>query len=239
MWQRPIEFIRTAGYAGGGSVTLAIILFFVTFFEHYEDHNVKAAVFAALGIVFFCGGAFIAWNKERDKFEAEVAKHGNPRFNLGIGQIDVSFDQTRGITLILLSPTLTNHGATSAAMNWQIQYNSPLMRIIVPYTNLPYPVTRWNISGNRSLLLYHDKMLPVVTSVAVESGHTKCGRLLFDLPGDLTQSIRTNPAQLYVGCCDRLNQMTWQGASLDNFTSEFACLPGEEVVRNADIVLLE
>jgi hypothetical protein len=62
-----LEFIKTAGILGGGSVTLAIISFGITALEHAKDHNVATAVFGFLTIVFFCVGAYTAWDKERDK----------------------------------------------------------------------------------------------------------------------------------------------------------------------------
>jgi hypothetical protein len=34
--------------------------------EHIKDHGVSASVFGLLAIVFFCFGAFQAWNTERD-----------------------------------------------------------------------------------------------------------------------------------------------------------------------------
>ena len=224
------EFLRTSGVLGGGSVTLAIVSFFLSGYEHYKDHNVTAVVFAILTIVFFCFGSFLAWSKERDRFESEVAKHGNPSFELKLGQIDVYFDSQRNVTLILLCPTITNHGSTSAALTWQIQYNSPMMRINVPFTNLPYPITRWRIeSTGQWLVLHQDRMLPFVTAGAVETGHSKSGRLLFDLPGNHAEGIKANPGQLFVGCVDRISQMTWQGAGQTNFMRDFAVLPGENV----------
>ncbi|HEX5236448.1 MAG TPA: hypothetical protein VFW25_14095 [Silvibacterium sp.] len=231
MVRRPVEFIKTAGLFGGGSVTLAIILFLITGLEHYWNQNVTATVFAALGIIFFCFGAFTAWNKERDKYEAEVTKTGNPSFVLDPGQMHVWYDINRGQTMILLSPTLTNHGATSAAFSWQISFNSSMLRIQVPYSSLPDSAMRWIVPpGNRALVLRNDKMLPFLTAEAVERGHSKSGRILFELPGNLERDILANPASLYLGCSNRLNQLTWQGLSQSNIMSEFAALPGEEYV---------
>ncbi len=227
-----LSFSRRQEFWGGGSVTLAIILFVITGLEHYWDHNIRATIFAALGIIFFCGGAYIAWSKERDKYEAEVAKSGSPRFELDLGQLHVFYQPSSNQTYVLLSPTLTNHGATSGASFWQISFNSPMLRIQVPYSNLPDPTTRWLFSeGRRALILRNDKMLPVVTSEAVESGHTKYGRILFELPGDLVQNILNNPSNLYLGCSNRLGQVTWQGCSTANIMTEFAILPGEETVN--------
>ncbi len=170
-------------------MALAIILLGIAVYEHIQSKNVATSILVGLGIAFFCFGAYWAWNKERDKYEAEVAKHGNPNFELRLGQVDMSYDANRGITLILLSVTITNHGSTSAALSWQLQFNSPVMRITVPWTNLPFAITRWSIGGGQWLLLHQDQMLPAITAGAVETGHSKSGRLLFDIPGHCCPAI--------------------------------------------------
>ena len=232
MWnKKPVEFFRTAGLLGGGSVTLAIILFGITCLEHFLNHDVTATIFAGLGIVFFSIGAYTAWSKERGKYEAEVAKHGAPRFELNPGQLHLWFNVANNQTILLLCPTVTNHGATSAARHWQISYNSPMLQIVVPHSNPPDPVTRWILpAGDRALLLHNEKMLPFITAQAVESGHSKSGRILFEIPGNLVRDILANPTQVFIGCFDRLNKVTWQGLTQANILSEFASLPGEEYV---------
>lgn len=102
-----------------------------------------------------------------------------------------------------------------------------MLRIIVPYCNLPDPVMQWYVSPNSSLLLKHEQMLPYKTAEAVESGHTKSGRILFELPGDLAQEILRNPSYVYIGCSNRVGQVTWQGLGPQNIMNEFAALPGE------------
>jgi hypothetical protein len=152
-------------------------------------------------------------------------------FYLVLGQLHLYFNQQNNQTYILLSPTVTNHGATSAATYWHVSFNSPMLRISVPYSNLPDPVSRWILpDGRRALTLQSEKMLPSITAEAVESGHSKSGRILFELPGNLVADILANPTQLYVGCSDRLGRITLQGLSQVNVMSDFACLPGEEVI---------
>lgn len=63
---RFLQFIKTAGGIGGGSVILAIACFAITVEEHLSNRNVPAAVFGFLTVGFFCFGAFQAWNKERE-----------------------------------------------------------------------------------------------------------------------------------------------------------------------------
>jgi high-affinity Fe2+/Pb2+ permease len=92
---RPIEFLVTAGLLGGGSVVLAIILFIVAVTEHFRDHNVAASIFAGLTVVFFCLGAYWAWDRERDKYEAEVTRHGTPQFLSGLRPVASVFQSAK------------------------------------------------------------------------------------------------------------------------------------------------
>jgi hypothetical protein len=84
MGKRLYEFIKTAGILGGGSVMLSLICFAVTFREHILDHNVPASVFGLLTIVFFCIGAFLAWNSERGKRVEGEKKWEDQRPRLGL-----------------------------------------------------------------------------------------------------------------------------------------------------------
>src|SRR5437016_5108122 len=61
------KFFKDTGLYGGGSVILSILLFAVTIFEHSKNHNVAAFWLGVLAVVFFCGGSFVAWNKESKK----------------------------------------------------------------------------------------------------------------------------------------------------------------------------
>lgn len=59
------DFFLAAGFLGGGSVILAIILFTVAVIEHYRDRNVGATWLFVIGCLAFCFGAFSAWQEER------------------------------------------------------------------------------------------------------------------------------------------------------------------------------
>jgi len=59
-----LKFLTDAGYYGGGSVLLAIILLGVTLVEHARGRSVQSFWFYILIVVFFCIGSAIAWHKE-------------------------------------------------------------------------------------------------------------------------------------------------------------------------------
>lgn len=62
-----IEFIKSAGLLGAGSVALSIALYVITVREHIDKNNVPAAVFFVLACLAFCYGAHLAWRTERKK----------------------------------------------------------------------------------------------------------------------------------------------------------------------------
>jgi hypothetical protein len=82
-----ISFFKDAGRIGGGSVILAIILLGVTFVEHSKGHNVETFWLGMLVIVFFCFGACVAWDKERKKYERELAKNENPEIECILNKV--------------------------------------------------------------------------------------------------------------------------------------------------------
>jgi hypothetical protein len=83
---RPREFVTAAGLYGGGSVILAIVLFGVSFIEHFRDHNVSSWWFGIIGMISFCAGSYIAYDKERDKYEKEVFKNGKPEIKCHVNR---------------------------------------------------------------------------------------------------------------------------------------------------------
>jgi len=55
-------FLKGAGTYGGGSVVLAILLFAVAIGEHVKDKNIGVGWLEWIAIVFFCFGAYKAWD---------------------------------------------------------------------------------------------------------------------------------------------------------------------------------
>jgi hypothetical protein len=61
------QFLKAAGTYGGGSVLLAILLFGISIGEHIKDKNVSVGWLEWVALVFFCFGAYKAWDNTDKK----------------------------------------------------------------------------------------------------------------------------------------------------------------------------
>lgn len=61
-----LQFLKSAGLKGAGSVALSVASFIVTVKEHIDKDNVSTAVFFCVGCLAFCYGAYLAWSNERE-----------------------------------------------------------------------------------------------------------------------------------------------------------------------------
>lgn len=73
-----IRFMRAAGTVGLGSVSLAIVLFAISIYEHLRDKNVPAYWLLFAAAVSFCFGAYRAWASEHEALTREVGKNVKP-----------------------------------------------------------------------------------------------------------------------------------------------------------------
>lgn len=199
---RFVEFITTAGYLGGGSVVLAIILFAIATWEHFKDHNVSPGLLAALGVVFFCFGAYWAWSKERDKFEAERNKNESPDFVIDITSIMAYFNPNSNTTCICVAATILNRGVDSAALHWRGCYASPSISSTIWAMTIADPEFWWPPVAGYYLVMSKSDLLTARTSQVLAKGNSASGRLLFHFQGNLMYEIERGVAQLTLACED-------------------------------------
>ena len=200
-FSRPVEFFKTAGLIGGGSVTLAIVLFFITAAEHYWDHSVKAAIFGGLGIAAFCGGAYIAWTKEREKYEAEVRKNENPDFKVQLGDVLTVYSE-RNTTIVCASVVVTNRGCSSSMTHWKARFTSPLIDVTIGHSNFASEIYEWPLTTGQTLILKRSDMLPARTLSTIQRGQTVHGRILFEFAGDIRPELSNCVGRLWIGGLD-------------------------------------
>lgn len=95
--RRFIEFVKSAGTIGGGSVLLAIALFGVTIGEHVWEKNVAVGWLEWLAMTFFCFGAYQAWNNTDKKLQSEIRKQAGARIEgkIVLGYLDIRKDDPR------------------------------------------------------------------------------------------------------------------------------------------------
>jgi hypothetical protein len=225
---RPIEFVKTAGLLGGGRVVLAIILMGIAIWEHIHGKNAATFIFGLLVVVFFCFGAYVAWSKERDKYEQEARKHEQPNLQLTLHDVLSSYDPNRDVTTVVMSAVLVNRGVATVALGWVARFQSPQIDITIGYRNLPTEEYEWPLSNGNLLILRRQEMLTARTMQAIEKGHLVHGRIVFEFQGDRRAELANGSGRIWLGCYDftgRLTQELFQG----HFIPDLNFFPDEEV----------
>jgi hypothetical protein len=118
------RFIIAAGYLGGGSVVLAIVLLVVSYIEHKRDKNVRATVLFVISCLAFCFGAYSAWHDadaalaektaENTQLSKRIEDLARPDFHVSLREVTVGSD-TPDDTRVIFFMGITNTGAPSIA----------------------------------------------------------------------------------------------------------------------------
>jgi hypothetical protein len=200
-------FVAAAGKWGIALMTGGIASYLVALFEHTKGQSLPALVWAFVGIALFMVGAYLAWNDEHQKYQTEKAKHDNPNFILDVEAILTAHNQVLNITTLCFAATLINRGSPSHAGGWIVRYQSPTVDITVKYVSLTEEKALFPVVGGHNLILKRSDLLPARTLAAIERGHTRQGRLLFELPGDRRDEIHSGAAQMWVACFDNTGRI--------------------------------
>lgn len=98
-----LKFLKAAGYIGGSSVVLAIVLFAVSIWEHFADKNVNAYWLVFIGVLAFTFGAYRAWASEHEIYESEVAKNSRPSLRIEMPGVffDISTPPVQKLVVLL------------------------------------------------------------------------------------------------------------------------------------------
>ena len=76
------------------------------------------------------------------------------------------------------------------------------MDTVVAFVSLPNERATFPVAGGSNLVLKRAEMLPARTLNAIERGHTKHGRLLFEIGGSRINEISSGAARMWIGCYD-------------------------------------
>jgi hypothetical protein len=226
---KPLTWIKSVGQHWGSLVTGGVIIGALGIWQGV-GHTVKAWVYWSVAILGLGVANYLAWEDENDKYEAERAKHDNPNFNLALGHTLTSYNPTTNITSVCISGFLLNSGAESIASNWTARYQSPTVDVTVAAVHLYDQELEWPALGGDILVLRRNEMLPAKTLIAIPRGHSRQGRILFEIPGDRRHEVQNGVGQLWVGCCDftgRLCQAVFKGYPVERLKT----FPDETVRR--------
>lgn len=198
---RWLEFIRTAGLLGGGSVLLAVVLFAIGIWEHYKEKNVPSMWLVATGVCSFAYGLYQAWAKERDAKEVALSQIESPEFDFQLGPTIVKFHEESNQTLFFLIGRILNKGHKSITMGWSAVYrigqsSEDLMSF---YIRTPFSL----LIDGEELLVTNSDLLNVKTSEnPIDRGCVANGRLLFALAGDRRRQLESLQYSIEVSCHD-------------------------------------
>jgi len=208
-----IRFVVTAGTWGMLSMVAAVALFVISIVEHVREKNVTSYVLCALAAAISFVGGFLAWREENKKYEVEKAQHDSPNFKLDLISILTNYDPNSNVTTACFAAMLVNRGSPSVAVGWTARYQSQSIDMTVGYVSPPGDSLEWGPIEGQKLVMRRLDMLPARTMLAIERGHSRHGRVLFEFPGDRRAEIFSGGAQILVGCYDvtqRLCQQTFK-----------------------------
>lgn len=202
-----LRFVVAAGTWGLLSMIAALALFTIAVVEHIRDKNVTSYVLLVFAALVFCFGSFLAWLEEHKKYEMEKNKHDNPNLVLNVESILTSYRQQDNVTTLCFACGLTNLGSPSNAGGWTLRYQSHSIDLTVKFMSLPDDKVPFPVAGGRNLVLKRLELLPARTLSAIERGHTKHGRLLYEIPGDRRDEVHSGAAMMWVGCVDNTGRI--------------------------------
>lgn len=205
--RKVLQFINAAGQWGWPSVLGTAIFIVISIWEHVRDKALASYVFMLLAAVVFCAGAFKAWLEERKKYEIEKAKHDNPNLELGIVSILTQYVPAANVTGVCFAGVLVNRGSPSIAVGWKVRYQSPSIDLTVGFVSPVEDEIEWTETAGRKLILKRDEMLPARTLAAIERGHSRHGRVIFEIPGAREDEIYSGAAMMWIGCTDTTGRL--------------------------------
>jgi hypothetical protein len=176
-------------------------------------------------------GAFLAWNDEHNKYIAEQKKNDDPNFQLRIESTVPYYNSALNVTTLCFAADLTNYGSPSQASGWVLRYQSLTIDVAVKFVSPVQERVVFPVSGGYNLVLKRLDMLPAKTLNALERGHTKHGRILFEVAGDRRNEIHSGAAQMWIGCSDikgRFYQTPF-GANPQTLFAQLQPYPDEEI----------
>lgn len=208
-----IQFIGAAGKWGWPSVLGTVIFIGISLWEHVRDKALASYLFPIVAALVFCAGAFKAWSEENKKYETEKAKHDNPNLELQIVSILTQYNRATNITTLCFAGIVINRGSASIGFGWKVRYQSPSIDLTVGFVSPPEDEYEWSPIGDKKPVLRRDTMLPARTLTPIERGHSRHGRVIFEIPRAREEEIYSGAAMMWIGCTDatgRLCQTSFQ-----------------------------
>lgn len=202
MRSRFVLFVKAAGKWGIGLMTGGLFSWAFAAYEHFAGKSIPGLVWSTLALLLFTIGAFWAWNDEHNKYLNEKDKNEKPNFVLRIESAVSYYNAKLNGTTICFAADVTNYGSPSQASGWVLMYRSPIIETTVKHLSLHQERVVFPVAGGYNLILKRPDMLPARTLNALGKGHTKHGRIIFEIAGDRRLEIHSGAARMWIGCTD-------------------------------------
>jgi hypothetical protein len=145
-----------------------------------------------------------AWVQEFDRAFQLTSELNDrkPKLWLNIESALWVIDKDRDLTVFVLSAFLLNKGEPTVAISWSTKYN--VNGTDEPMTGFYIHESGYRITiEDEELLLTNDTLLPPqVMTHRLERGAAKLGRIIFTVPRDRSEEIRSRQFTITVECFD-------------------------------------
>ncbi|MGO8935185.1 MAG: hypothetical protein ACLPLZ_02445 [Terracidiphilus sp.] len=204
------RFIYSAGYFGGGSVIVAVILLAIAVIEHIKGKNVEAKWFFIVACLAFCLGAFMAWKDADNNLQVETHDKSDlqgqiefltePNLSADITTIMAADSARTGNAIMILVVTITNRGAPST-------FSIGTDRLIfadgrsvildeVPPSAAEYTTIRNKGDSPTVVLKGSDRLVPKADAAPIERGGGLTGWAMYIVPGFSKEEATQKGAQV-------------------------------------------
>lgn len=161
------------------------------------------SLFWSCSLIAFVVSAGILWvvehgEKNSLKKRLESLK---PNLKLSLEGVIYVYDTSLGITVFFLNAYLLNAGEPTIAKSWDATY---LVGTSTETMNGSYIRDSYSVTiGRETVTLTNDSLLiPKVLADSIPKGGGKVGRLVFTLPGDRGQQVKSCQYKITVSCYD-------------------------------------
>lgn len=192
-------------FTGLGALILAVYCLIPDYYSRNEFWKsklpfLKDFIFAHSRLLLISVAILLIWLDHR-RVLAGRRRAGKSGLQLAIETVWYEYKEDLGQTVFVIAVYLLNSGEPTVALNWRAEYklNDTVEKMTGFYITDTYVLRR----GDETLTLTNDDLIIAkVLTNQIARGDARSGRLLFTLPGDRTEQVRSLQLRISVMCSD-------------------------------------